>query len=121
MKKFVPILFVLLFVAALMPATAANRMLDFKLLNRTGLTIDELYISANTVNDWEEDVLGRDVLADGESVTIHFDRYESSRLWDIKIVDEDGDEYEWFEIPLDEVNELQIYFTKDGTAMASWR
>ncbi len=73
---------------------------DFVLVNRTGLIIAELYVSASDTNDWEEDVLGRDVLAHGESVTITFDTRAQQCLYDIKTVDEDGDESMWTEIDL---------------------
>ncbi len=46
----------------------AQSNLDFTLLNKTGLTISELYLSSAHSTDWEEDVLGRDVLKNGESV-----------------------------------------------------
>lgn len=73
---------------------------DFVLVNRTGLTIAELYVSSSDTEDWEEDVLGRDVLAHGESVRITFDKRAQQCLHDIKTVDEDGDELVWTEIDL---------------------
>lgn len=73
---------------------------DFTLVNQTGLTISELYVSSSATTDWEEDVLGRDVLAHGESVKITFDKRERECLYDIKTVDEDGDELMWTEIDL---------------------
>ena len=39
---------------------------DFPLVNATGVTIDELYLSPVSVKDWQEDVLGVEVLEDGE-------------------------------------------------------
>lgn len=94
MKSFVLVLSLFAF-AATSPALAQSQ-LDFTLLNRTGLTINELYVSPSKSDDWEEDVLGRDVLKQGESVEITFPRRAaSSCLWDLKIVDSDGDSVEW--------------------------
>jgi len=83
-------------------------------------TISKFFISPTSVNDWEEDVLGVDVLPDGESVDITFGRGEGSTLFDMKVVDSDNDSYEWFKIPLDEVNTLTLGFNKSGVAIASW-
>lgn len=61
---------------------------DFTVENKTGMTISELYVSESTNDDWEEDVLGEDVLASGDSTKITFSNYQSSECsFDIKIVD----------------------------------
>ena len=33
---------------------------DFKLVNKTGYTIAELYVSPSKINNWQDDVLGKD-------------------------------------------------------------
>ena len=121
MKKKLSIAFVLLLALATFSVSAANAKLDFTLVNQTGVTISQLFISSTSVNDWEEDVLGVDVLPDGESVDITFSRHEDARLFDIKVVDSEDDSYEWFKIPLDEVNSLTLSFNKSGIAIASWK
>jgi hypothetical protein len=70
--------FVLLATAASTPTIAKQSKLDFTLLNRTGVTIMELYVSPDDVDDWEEDVLGRDVLKHNASVDITFSRSEKT-------------------------------------------
>ena len=80
------------------PAVAGKQ--DFVLVNKTGLTISEVYVSASKSNEWEEDVLGRDVLEDDTYVTIRFTGAEKQCTFDIKIVDEDGDELFWTNIDL---------------------
>jgi hypothetical protein len=82
------------------PLAAQPSKLDFTLLNRTGLVIQELYVSPDESDNWEEDVLGRDVLKHNESVDIVFSRSEKSCDWDFKITDEDGDEIEWDSLDL---------------------
>ena len=44
------------------PAAALAADQDFTLVNRTGYTIEQVYVSPIKARDWEEDVLGRDVL-----------------------------------------------------------
>lgn len=65
---------------------------DFTLHNATGAEITELHISPNDSNNWGPDILGRDVLADGQSAAIHFNGTAAPGqcIWDIKVVDTDG-------------------------------
>src|SRR5690349_12660386 len=69
--------------------------LDFKLINRTGLIIAELYVSPASSDKWGKDILGKDVLANGESADITFSASADECNWDMKIVDEDDDSVEW--------------------------
>jgi hypothetical protein len=39
---------------------------DFTLVNRTGVTLWKVYVSAANTNNWEEDVLGGDILLSGQ-------------------------------------------------------
>lgn len=115
MKVFVA---ALAFVAVALTGPAfAQRNLDFTLLNRTGLTINELYVSPSKSDDWEEDVLGRDVLAHGESVDISFSRSETSCAWDLKIVDSDGDSVSWGNLDLCEISHITLMY-EDGKPTA---
>ena len=74
----------LVFALSTLVATAAfaQGKQDFTLHNMTGVEIHELYVSPHSSDDWEEDVLGQDTLADGDSVDIHFSPKETARLWD---------------------------------------
>ena len=74
-----------------MPAWSAGDQ-DFTLVNRTGYTIEQVYVSPIKAKDWQEDVLGRDVLDDGESVDITFNKREEVCRWDLKVVYDDGEE-----------------------------
>jgi hypothetical protein len=91
------------------PAVMAGDQ-DFTLINKTGLTIDELYVSPTSVNDWEEDVLGVDTLANGAKIDIKFSRKESVCSWDMKIVDEDGDEVVWTKLDLCKAEEITLNY-----------
>jgi hypothetical protein len=91
---------------------------DFTLVNKTGLEIAEFYVSASNVNDWEEDVLGVGTLADGDKVTIKFSRDASACVFDLKIVDEDGDSVVWKGINLCKAHEITLmYQNKKPTAL----
>lgn len=75
------------------PIPAAVRQLDRRVtvVNRTRYTIMELYASNVGENDWQEDMLGRDVLPAGRSVRINIDDGTGYCLYDFKGVFEDGD------------------------------
>jgi hypothetical protein len=91
---------------------------DFVLVNRTGLTISEFYVSPSNDDEWGEDVLGRDTLASGEQLEISFSRKEKECVWDLKIVDEDEDEITWEDINLCKATEITLkYENKKPTAV----
>jgi hypothetical protein len=89
---------------------AAQSKLDFTLVNKTGLTIDYIYVSPTNDNEWGEDVMGRDVLEHGESVDIVFSRSEKSCMWDLKIKDADGDEVSWSNLDLCQASHITLNY-----------
>lgn len=107
--------------AAMLSASAAlvaQGKQDFTLVNKTGLTISEFYVSPSDDNEWGEDVLGKDVLADNEKVHIKFARKEKDCAWDLKIVDDEEDEVVWTDIDLCTSSEITLkYEGKKPTAI----
>ncbi len=83
---------------------------DFTLKNKTGYEISEVYVSPSKSAEWEEDVLGRDVLGDGESVDITFSRKTKSCNWDMKVVYTDKTEAIWDSFNLCEVSKIKIFY-----------
>jgi hypothetical protein len=85
-------------VGALAVTTATTAFADarnFTVVNNSSLTITHLYVSAADTQSWEEDVLGKDVLAPGESWDITFSKYDGEAgkcLYDIKAVGKEGQE-----------------------------
>ena len=90
---------------------------DFVLNNETGVEIHELYVSPVSNDDWEEDVLGVDTLADGDSVKVVFEDRDKHVHWDLKVVDGKGNSIEWHDLNLIEISELTLHY-KDGKAWA---
>jgi hypothetical protein len=64
---------------------------DFTVRNETSTDIVRIYVSTSNTNDWEEDVLGQDVLAAGSSTRINFGSSTQGCYHDIKAVFRDGD------------------------------
>src|SRR2546423_2442731 len=106
-------------IAVLVAATAYARAgkQDFTLHNDTGVEIHELYVSPVTTDDWEEDILGQDTLADGDSLTITFDDRDKHVHWDLKVVDSKGNSIEWHDLNLIEISEVTLHYEK-GKAWA---
>ena len=89
------------------PAAADER--DITVANKTGAVIQSLFISAVDTEDWEEDVLGLDVLADGESVEISFSGYEKGQCaFDVLATNEDGDAWLLPDVDLCETTTVTI-------------
>jgi hypothetical protein len=74
-----------------MSAAQANDPVTFTLINSTSRVLEEFYASPPSTNDWEEDILGVDVLNPGESVEITIDDGRSDCLYDFKGVLGPGD------------------------------
>jgi hypothetical protein len=103
--------------AVLAASAFAQGKQDFTLHNETGVEIHELYVSPHSSDDWEEDVLGQDTLPSGESVDIHFSRKEKAKLWDLKVVDKEGNSITWENLNLLEISEVTLHY-KNGKAWA---
>lgn len=85
MKKF------FLFVAAVLFGGAAFAQgPTVTIANETGETIQYLYISSNTSDSWEEDVLGRMVIQDGKTFELSL---PENGTYDFKAVDPDDKTY----------------------------
>lgn len=65
--------------------------------NRTGYTIYYMYVSPASSSSWEEDVLGSDVLMNGDTQRVTLTGYRSP-YFDIRLVDEDDDSYTFWNI-----------------------
>ena len=95
---------------------AVSRMTT--LVNKTGLAINELYVSPSDDDEWGEDILGQDILKNGEKVEIEFARKEKTCKWDLKVIDEDDDPIVWEAIDLCKASEITLkYEGKKPTAI----
>ncbi len=96
-------------VAAPRPGVAGDA--DFKLVNRTGYQIDEVYVSAHSSHHWGHDIMGRDALADGEVVKITFPHGGDACHYDIKVLYHDDDSTaEWSDINLCKYERISLYW-----------
>jgi hypothetical protein len=92
-------------------ALAAGKQ-DFVLTNKTGYEVDQVYVSAASSDDWEEDILGKNALDNGESVNIHFSRGTRGCRFDLKVVYSDDEEAVWKDIDLCTVEKITIRWNR---------
>ena len=88
-------------------ALAADYYVD--ITNRTGYTIMYVYVSPAKSDSWEEDVLGKEVLSDGQTRRVTLTGFRSP-IFDIRLVDSDGDKYTFWNV---DVSERDLVVTLD--------
>ena len=88
---------------------------DFSLTNATGYDISELYVAPSKSSDWQEDVLGQDVLSDGQMANITFSKSADTCQWDLKVVyADDNSSAEWIGVNLCELSAVTIKYNDDS-------
>jgi len=96
-------------------AYAEDAKQDFKLVNKTGYEIKEVYVSPSKADDWQEDILADGVLPDTEFRNVHFSRDVKSCHWDLKVVyTVDSSNAIWNGIDLCTVEKIVIHYDKDA-------
>ncbi|MFZ1562606.1 MAG: hypothetical protein WAT37_21880 [Saprospiraceae bacterium] len=99
--------------------------LDFVLVNKTGYDIENIYVAPTKQQTWGDDIMGRDLLEDGESVEVSFDPGEKTKKWDIYVTwlgyESDEDRY-WTGLDLSEISEITLFYDdKSGKTWAEWK
>ena len=103
--------------ALLISGFAQDGKREFTLRNQTGVEIHHLYLSPHSSGDWEEDVLGRETLPDGEALQINFNDRDKHEMWDLKVVDSKGASITWEKLDLTKISDVTIHY-KAGKAWA---
>jgi hypothetical protein len=102
MKKRI-VLAAALFLTMATTAMAAGPII--RVINATGYDMYHLQISLASSKLWEEDLLDRDVLFDGEYIDVILPK---SGRWDVRLIDEDGDTYTLYNIRIYEDVDLTV-------------
>ena len=94
---------------------------DFTMVNKTGYSIREVYISAANRNAWGRDRLGENATLENHKSRLFKFRDRASCNQDIKVVFDSNDtEVTWEDIDLCEVNKLTLKYnarTKEVSAI----
>lgn len=81
-------------------AEAAAGIQDFTVRNNGSTTVFYIYVSPDYSDDWEEDVLGDDVLMPKSQIGITMTGYGKHCMFDIKVEDENGYYVEYMDVDL---------------------
>jgi len=85
---------------------------DFTLLNRTGYTLREVYVSPSHKNAWGKDRMGDGFLDNGKSRLFKFSD-KSACKQDLKVVfDDDDSEVVWEEFDLCELSKITLKYNR---------
>lgn len=91
-------------------AQAEELDLDFKLVNSTGYTIKEVYISPTAKKDWGENIM-KGKLKDGQTLDVTFHPKTKAARWDLRIVwADDGEAVEWTGYKLTEIEKITLKY-----------
>ncbi len=104
--KTITLLFAVLFLLAGCATTGGSGgsgLYYVDVTNNTGYTIYYLYVSPKSSDNWEEDVLGDDVLLNGSTQRVTLRGY-SSPIFDVKLEDSEGNTYTWWGVDVSEYN-----------------
>jgi hypothetical protein len=77
--------------AAAPSAAVGTARQNFSVVNTTGHVVMTLNVSPTTENEWGPDILGTDVLQNGQTAQVVFDRAEAQCNFDIRATYDDGD------------------------------
>ncbi|MBX3497421.1 MAG: hypothetical protein KF769_14370 [Parvibaculum sp.] len=72
-------------------APAAAQDLAFMLANESGYDLVEFYASPVDINDWEDDILGQDILRSGDALRVIIADGREQCTYDLRMVFADGD------------------------------
>ena len=98
---------------ALLSNSASAGDADFTLTNRTGYDIDSVYVVPSKNRDWGVDRLGKDILANGRSRFLAFNKSGNTCIYDLSVgwvgFSEAADSV-WENINLCEINTITLRY-----------
>ena len=100
-------------------ALAADR--DVTLVNRTGVTLDQVFVSVAGANAWDDNVLDEDELLENDDIAeLPFDKAAHGCLYDLKVVTMDGGGAAWHGVNFCEGGRIAIFWDRAaGTTRAA--
>lgn len=105
--------------AAAMSASVFAGDADFTLVNRTGYSIREVYISPTARSAWGNDRLGDGTLENSRSRLFRFSDRSACKQ-DLKVVfDDDNSEVVWENVDLCEINKLTIKYDRSSKTVSA--
>ncbi len=91
---------------------------DFTLVNGTGYTIREIYLSASNKNSWGNDRMGQNYLDNRKSRLFKFSD-KSACVQDLKVVFDDDAEVIWEDVDLCEINKITLKYNRSKNEVSA--
>lgn len=111
MRALVLAAFAALFLTVAGEAHAQARQ-DFAIVNQTGYTIDEVYVSASSTTNWGEDLMGDDTFENGQTLNVSFPVDTTACRYDIKVVYDDQTSVEWRNVNLCRISRVTLFYNR---------
>lgn len=89
-------------------ATVGTARQNFSVVNATGHVVMTLNVSPTTENEWGPDILGSQVLQNGQTAQVVFDRAEAQCNYDIRATYDDGDTTDMRNVNLCQVGTVNL-------------
>lgn len=94
--------------------SAADSKRTFQLANKSSSAIAEIALTPSGQDDWSDSILGGDELGAGEAARFSFEEPDRGALYDLLIVDDEGEEHLFEGIPLPSVAGITV-LAEDGS------
>lgn len=98
---------------ALLPLPALAQQQNFILVNRTGYTIMSVNVSPTASNNWGPDILGTQVVQDGQQVTVQFPPGITECNFDVRITYDSGDSSDVRAVDLCRASQITVTYDED--------
>jgi len=93
---------------------AFAQALYFNIINKTGETLNNIYVTPAETDNWGKDILPNDLFNDGTTVKVDIpETYGTTCMFDLKITDLNGDAVEFRNIDACKLLNLTLHW--DGT------
>ncbi|MEI9886253.1 MAG: hypothetical protein WDN08_07065 [Rhizomicrobium sp.] len=106
------------------PTLASAAPQDFELTNDTGYDISAVWIGPTSSQDWGDDIMGEDELANGATQPIVFPHGRGATChWDLKVQYSDDDTTaQWLNFDLCTISSITLSYNRDtGKTWAKWK
>lgn len=95
-------------------AAAPEGSVSFKVRNSIGGDIYQMRISPNSLEEFGEDVLGENILRNGEEADAWFMPPDSYSYWDLRVLTENGNIYTWQNIEFGKISHIELRLGENG-------
>ena len=111
---------VLFGISSLVSVAAFAGDADFTLVNGTGYTINEVYVSSANKDAWGKDILGEGDMPNGKARLIKFSN-KANCMQDLKVVFDAGGDAVWEDLDLCEINKLTIKYDRATKKVSAFK